>query len=118
MANFPTFNDSEDASKYGFEVEDVGMRSDMEGGYVISRPRHTRTPRRTWQTGFTDLSNDEYLEFLDFWNDHGTYKAFTYAVKTSTEEVNVRFAQKPEFKYAGVGANYRWNIEGIKLEEV
>lgn len=38
MANFPTLGGKEDASKFGFESEDVGIRSEMEGGYVLTRP--------------------------------------------------------------------------------
>jgi hypothetical protein len=118
MATFPTFGNREDSSQFGFDVEDVGIRSEMDGGYVLTRPRHTRKPRRTWNTGFTDLSNAQFNTFVDFWNTNGTFKGFTYVVRTSNEVVNVRFATKPEFKYAGYGSNFRWNITGIKLEEV
>lgn len=118
MANFPTLGGKEDASKFGFESEDVGIRSEMEGGYVLTRPRHTRRPRRTWTTGFSSISNTEYNTFVTFWDTHGTYKAFTYTVPTSNEVVNVRFAAKPDFKYVGIGENFRWDITQIKLEEV
>lgn len=118
MADFPTFGNREDTSKFGVDIEDVGIRSSMEGGYVLTRPRHTRTPRRTWTTGFTDLSNDEYETFLDFFNQYGTYKGFTYYVTPSNETVNVRFAAVPKFEYKGFASNYRWNIYEIKLEEV
>jgi hypothetical protein len=118
MAAFPTFGNREDSKKYGFDTEDVGIRSEMEGGYVLTRPRHTRKPRRTWTTGFTDLSNVNFNQFVEFWNDVGTYKGFTYVVRTSNEVVNVRFASKPSFKYSGFGKNFRWDIDDIKLEEV
>lgn len=118
MADFPTFGNSEDANKAGFDTEDVGMRSEMEGGYVLTRPRHTRTPRRIWITGFTDLDNSQKLVFEAFWNSHGTYKGFTYSVRTTNEVVNVRFMSKPNFKYAGIGPTYHWDIDDIKLEEV
>jgi hypothetical protein len=118
MSNFPTFNGREDTAKFGFDVEDVGIRSTMEGGYVLTRPRHTRKPRRTWMTGFTDLSNDEMNTFLAFWDDVGTFKGFTYYVIPNNELVNVRFASKPSFAYKGQGGNYRWDINDIKLEEI
>lgn len=118
MAVFPTLSNKEDAKKFGFETEDVGIRSEMEGGYVLTRPRFTRPPRRTWKTGFTDISNTEFETFYTFWVEHGTFKAFTYTVKISNETVNVRFADKPDFNYKGIGANYRWDIDNIKLEEV
>jgi hypothetical protein len=118
MASFPTFGNKEDSKKFGFDTEDVGMRSEMEGGYVLTRPRHTRKPRRTWMTGFTNLSNANFEQFMTFWNEHGTFKAFTYTVRTSNEVVNVRLASKPSWKYAGFGNNFRWDINDIKLEEV
>jgi hypothetical protein len=118
MAVFPTFGNKEDSSKFGFDTEDVGIRSEMEGGYVLTRPRHTRAPRRTWSTGFTDLSNVNFNTFVAFWNEHGTFKAFTYTVRTSNEVVNVRLASKPQFNYSGHGSNFRWDINDIKLEEV
>jgi phage-related protein len=125
MATFPIASlvGKEDSAKYGFEVEDVGIRSEMEGGYIITRPRHTRNPRRTWATGFTDVSNADKLLLEAFFNDHGTFKAFTYTVPVpnisggAKETVNARFMGKMEFKYVGYGANARWNID-VKIEEV
>lgn len=119
MANFPTLNNKEDSKKFGFDTEDVGIRSDMEGGYVLTRPRHTRPPRRIFKTGFTGINNTDFNSFMAFWNSYGTYKAFTYIVKTSNNElVNVRFQAKPNFQYVGVGATYLWDINDIILEEV
>lgn len=90
----------------------------MEGGYVLTRARSTRRPRRTWTTGFTDLSNAQFNQFVEFFNEHGTFKGFTYVVRTSNEVVNVRFTKTPEFKYAGHGSNFRWDINSLQLEEV
>lgn len=118
MANFPTLSNTEDARKYGFDTEDVGMRSDMEGGYVLTRPRHTRAPRRIWKTGFTAVVHTDYQTFLDFWMENGTFTAFTYTTKIDNEAVNVRFSQKPTFKYVGLGETPLWDIDDIVLEEV
>lgn len=118
MANFPTFGNKEDSAKFGLTYEDVGIRSSMEGGYVLTRPRHTRRPRRTWTTGFTDLSDANKATFESFFNEHGTFKVFTYTVKTTNEVVQVRFASVPDLDYKGYGGNFRWNINNIKLEEV
>lgn len=115
---FPTLGNREDAAKFGFDIEDVGIRSEMEGGYVITRARHTRAPRRTWTTGFTAVSQTNFQTFVSFFSNYGTYKAFTYTVRTTNEVVNVRFATKPEFKYVGVGGSFLWDINNIKLEEV
>lgn len=117
MADFP-LSTKEDARKYGLESEDKGIRSDMEGGYVLSRPRHTRNPRRTFITGFTGLMEADFNTFYAFWVAKGTYLAFTYEVKYNNETVNVRFQAPPRFEYVGVGGTDIWNINDIKLEEV
>ena len=112
---FPT---KQDAAKFGFEQEDVGIRSEMEGGYVLTRPRHTRRPRRTYKTGFTDLSNAEKIQFEDFIAEFGTYKAFNYTVPVVGTVINVRLREIPKYEYKGAGANLRWDINDIFLEEV
>lgn len=115
--SFP-LSTEQDAGKFGFEQEDVGIRSEMEGGYVLTRPRHTRTPRRTWKTGFTDLNNTDKGTFETFFNTHGTHKAFNYTLPVIGTVVNVRFRQAPRYEYKGFGTNLRWNIDDIMLEEV
>lgn len=125
MADFPIASlvGKEDASKYGFEMEDVTKRSDMEGGYVMSRPRTTRPPRRTWSSGFTDISNEDKLLLEAFYVQYGGFKQFTYEVPVpnsiggAKEVVNVRFLEGIKWEYKGFGSNPRWNVE-FKLEEV
>lgn len=125
MADFPIASllTKEDAAKYGIELEDTGIRSEMEGGYVLSRPRTTRRPRRTWTTGFTDITNADKLLLETFVNTKGTFASFTWTVPVpnilggSKEVVTVRFSEVPTFKYAGFGTNARWNFD-CKLEEV
>jgi hypothetical protein len=125
MAYFPITSllNKQDSGKFGFEQEDVGIRSEMEGGYVLTRPRSTRTPRRTWLTGFTDISNEDKLLLEDFFNEHGTYLEFTYIVPVpdtlggSNEEVQCRFSEKFVWEYKGFGTNARWNVS-MKIEEV
>lgn len=117
MTAFPLAT-KQDSSKYGFQQEDVGMRSEMEGGYVLTRPRHTRTPRRTWKTGFTNLSDSDKQTFENFVNSVGTYLAFDYNIPVAGTLVNVRLQKIPTYEYAGFGTNLRWNINDIMLEEV
>lgn len=117
MVAFPLAT-KQDSAKFGFEQEDVGIRSEMEGGYVLTRPRHTRTPRRTWTTGFTDLSNTDKTTFEDFVKTVGTYEAFDYNLPVVGTLVNVRLKTIPKYEYAGFGTNMRWNISDIVLEEV
>lgn len=123
MADFPiaALAGKEDASKFGFALENVSIRSQMEGGWVITRARHTRKPRRTWTTGFTDISNTQKELLEAFYNDKGAHVGFTYELPVggaTKEVVNVRFTEPMQFKYAGYGDNYRWNIDAITLEEI
>lgn len=117
MTAFPLAS-KQDSAKFGFEQEDVGIRSEMEGGYVLTRPRHTRTPRRTWKTGFTDLSNSDKATLESFINDVGTFKAFDYNLPVAGTLVNVRLKEIPKYEYHGFGTNLRWDINDIMLEEV
>ena len=119
MTDFPSaLADLQDSSKFGFEQEDVGIRSEMEGGYVLTRPRHTRTPRRTWHTGFTDLSDADKTTFENFVAVQGTYLAFNYTLPVSGTIVNVRFKEIPKYEYKGSGPALRWTINDSILEEV
>lgn len=117
MADFPLAT-KQDGAEFGFEQEDVGIRAEMEGGYVLTRPRHTRTPRRTWKTGFTGLNNTDKTTFEGFVNTHGTHTAFNYTLPTTATVVNVRFKSMPKYKYTGLGDNLMWDITDIFLEEV
>lgn len=125
MADFPipALAGKEDSSKYGFEVEDVGIRSDMDGGYVLARPRTTRAPRRSWTSGFTDISNANKLLVEAFFVAKGTFNQFSYEVPVPNSEggaketVTVRFAEPIKWEYKGFGTNARWNME-FKVEEV
>jgi phage-related protein len=117
MADFPLAS-LQDSAKFGYVQEDVGIRSEMEGGYVLTRPRHTRRPRRTYKTGFTDLSDADKQTLSDFVDAHGTYLAFNYELPTTSTLVNVRFQKVPTYAYHGFGTNLRWDITDIILEEV
>lgn len=117
MADF-VLESQQDAAKFGFEQEDVGIRSEMEGGYVLTRARHTRTPRRTWKTGFTNIEDDDKEIFETFFNAKGTFLSFTYQVPVNLEIVTVRFKTVPKYEYKGIGDNFRWDINEIYLEEV
>lgn len=117
MAVFPLAT-KQDSEQFGFEQEDTGMRTEMEGGYVLTRPRHLRNPRRTWKTGFTNLSDTDKATFESFYNTNGTFQSFTYSLPVSGTNVTVRFKSPPKYDYKGFGATLRWNVTDIFLEEV
>jgi hypothetical protein len=110
--------DRQDAKYFSVKLEDPSIKAEMEGGYVVSRPRHTRTPRRTWTTGFTDLSNAERLTLESFWNtQRGGSEIFLWKNKVDNVYYQVRFTKPMEFKYAGFGTTYRWDCPNIELEQ-
>lgn len=121
MANFPTLSIGQD-SRYFKErsAENPVVSKKMEGGYITTRPRHTRRPRRAFTTGFSFLTNADKALLQAFWNDmHGGANAFYWTHPATQEAIYCRFAddEQLEFRYAGAGGNFRWEIE-LKLVEV
>lgn len=116
MAAFP-LPTKQDSQKFGFEQEDVGIRSDMEGGWVLSRPRHTRSPRRTWTTGFSGIVQTDKATFEAFVIAHGTHTAFDYTLPVLGDIISCRFKEVPKYKYVGIGGTLLWDIDCV-IEEV
>ena len=117
MALFPTLSIGQVPKYFGIEYEDNATKSKTEGGYVLSRPKFSRRPRRTVTTGFEEITQADFDAWESFYRAHGTYKIFTYVLPTTGEEVLVRFAEPPKPKYVGIGGIHRWNIPNIKMEE-
>jgi hypothetical protein len=138
-----------DAKFYEVEVENPVIRTEFEGGYVASRPRHNRGRlRRIWTTGYTALTAADKQVIEDFWNEtKGGSLIFTWFNETEFEAAfyrithdpthpgynpnltragmpagphyyRVRFADKLRFVRSGFGNNIRYNLTGLKLEEV
>lgn len=119
MIEFPTLTDKPDSSTYTVDREDPGIGNDMEGGYKVTRPRFTRSPRRTFKFGYTFLSNDDYLLLEAFWNEtRGTSNSFVWHNQFTDETITVRFTKYWSAKYAGAGSYRAWDVTGIELEEV
>lgn len=117
MADFP-LEGQQDSKYYGVEAEDPAVRSDMEGGYVASRPRFTRTPRKTFTTGFTSISNADRATLEAFWDaKKGGAVVFTWLNPVDGTTHTVRFKEPMTFKYAGLGGVHLWNVTSIVLEE-
>ena len=119
MANFPTLTSrTEDSALYGVEHENPTIRSELDGGYVNTRARFTRTPRRIFSSGFTDISEADRLTLETFWDTvQGGSEAFNWTSPQDGNTYSVRFVEPLVFDYAGHGTNYRWNVR-FKLEEV
>jgi hypothetical protein len=67
MAAYPTTITFLDAASFVASTEDPSIPpSDMAGGYSISRPRFTRTPRRSWSFKYVDMSDASKATFEAF----------------------------------------------------
>ena len=121
---FPTLSTGSDSSKHSVTQEDVSIRTELEGGYVSSRPRHTRQPRRTFTVGYTEIGDaDRYLlnTFYDQmkggsvifeWTDPET-KMFDPDGLT----YQVRFKGPLKWNYKGIGLARLWTVE-FEVEQV
>lgn len=116
--NFPSELAARQDSKY-FKVSlaDKTIRGSMEGGYEHTRPRYTRKHRRTFSTGFTDISQEELDALLAFYDLVGGYKVFNWKNPANGEVYAVRFDQPPEATYTGIGGNHRYDVTNINLSE-
>jgi len=111
--------DKQDSSKLTSEQEDVAERIDVEGGYTITRPKHSRNPRRTFTTGFTELTDAQKGELEAFYQTmKGGSIAFEWTHPTTGVIYSVRFKESLKFSYVGHGETYRWNSGDITLEQV
>lgn len=113
-----TSGEGQDAKKFGFDLEDPAIKSDMEGGYVFSRARFTRAPRRTWTSGFTYISAASKAQLVTFWTTvMGGSVIFQWKNPSDLVDYQVRFSDPLKFTYVGAGTNQRWDVT-FKVEEV
>ena len=107
----------QDSQFFSVEQEDNAIKGETDGGYVSARPRHTRKPRKTFTTGYTDISHAHYLEAIAFYETVGTYKVFTYVDRTTGTTYRVRFDKPPKWSYKGMGVAKIWSCGSITLKE-
>lgn len=117
-AQFPPAGLKEDSKYFSIVKEDKAIKSESDGGYVYSRPRHARMPRRTFSTGFTNLSQAQWLALSRFIDTKGCFAIFTYKAPNTGEMIDVRFAAIPTEKYTGIGGIHKYDVTDIKLAEV
>src|SRR4051812_39783284 len=110
--------EEQDSKKFSVEFEDPAIRSDMEGGYVYSRARFTRQPRRTWTTGYTFIKQQGKVDIQTFWNTvRGGSVIFQWRNPQDGLDYLVRFVGGSlKFNYVGAGTNYRWDVS-FSVEE-
>lgn len=110
---FPTLVRGEDSKNYSVEFENVAVSAATDGGYVVTRAKHTRRPRRTFTGGFTDIGMTDKTTLENFWNTvKGGSVIFDWLDPVTKTVIAVRFADKDpmQFKYTGMGGNHRWDV--------
>lgn len=118
LPNFPTLTHKPDSNKYRMVKEDPTIRNEMEGGYVTSRPRFTRKPRRTFTIGYTDLPLTEYTKLDNFWDTvKGGSRKFRWLNQLTGETITVRFEEYWESKLVKHGVYTAYNVDNIVLVE-
>jgi len=110
---FPTLSTGQDSKFYSVEQEDVSMQSKMDGGYVVSRAKTTRAPRRSFTSGFTNLSNADRGALQAFYDTvKGGSVIFAWTDPIDKAVFQVRFMDKKlNFKYTGIGTAQRWDVQ-------
>lgn len=107
----------QDSSKFKVEQEDNAVKGETEGGYVFARPRNTRKPRKTFTTGYTDISQALCQQLRDFYDKVGTYQVFQWTDPTDQKVYRVRFSAGPKYDYTGVGKTRLWSVSSLTLKE-
>jgi hypothetical protein len=118
FATMPS-NDMLDSTKFQTQKENPALASKMDGGYVVTRPRTTRRPRRTFTVGFTSLVDVKKVEFDVFFDSmFGGSNIFTWIHSTTKEVIPVRFTTDTtlQWQFTGVGTYSMWDVT-FKLEE-
>lgn len=117
---FPTLSDGSDSSLFQVTLEDVALRTKMEGGYVMSRPRHTRQPRRTFNVGYSYITNADRVLLTSFFDQvKGGSVIFDWTSPEDGGTYQVRFVTDSSglpFKYVGIKNTKLWNVS-FQLEQ-
>jgi hypothetical protein len=111
---FPTLaltKGGQDSTQFSIKPEDVAIKSEIEGGYVTSRARHTRTPRKTFATGYKSISDADRQALVGFYNTVGGGSViFDWTDPVDQITYQVRFDGDLTFRYVGVGATKLWDV--------
>lgn len=120
MANpiFPILAKGQDSKFYKVSQENVALTTKMDGGYVVSRAKHTRKPRKTYTTGYTGIGNADRALLQNFWDTvRGGSVVFDWTDPISNTVIQVRFVGEGfEFAYVGMGVAQIWDVS-FQLEQ-
>ena len=110
---FPVLSRGQDSKFYTVTQENPALSTKIEGGYVVSRPKHTRKPRKTFTTGFTGLSTNDRATLQAFYDTvRGGSMVFDWQDPITLNVYQVRFQGEDglQFKYVGMGNQRLWDV--------
>lgn len=103
--------DLQDSKFFSMTPEDPAIRADIEGGYEVTRPRFTRTPRRTWTSGISFATNTVKQAVEAFWDTvKGGSVVFDWVNPENLVTYQVRFTKPITYQYVGIGGLSHWDI--------
>lgn len=110
---FPTLTMKEDSRFFTIEHEDPSMQTKLEGGYVVSRARHTRTPRKTFTSGLSRVTNADRTLLVTFWETtvKGGSVIWDWTCPQDLVVYSVRFKGPLKWTYTGNGPNQLWEVQ-------
>jgi hypothetical protein len=119
MAAFPTLAVGKpDSRQYAESQENTALRTELEGGYTATRPKHTRTPRRYWKVAYQYMNNADKALLDAHWNtQRGGSLAFDWVNPQNGTTYTVRYKSTIEWVYKGAGPTQRWDCS-FELEQV
>jgi hypothetical protein len=116
---FPTLpsGSKPDSHQFTQTAEDPAMRTDIEGGYVVSRPKHTRTPRKNWGIAYQQLTAADKTALDAHWDAaHGGSLIFDWTNPENSVVYQVRFKDPLTWRYVGIGPTKLWDCS-FSLEQ-
>lgn len=100
-----------DSQQYSVTLEDPSISTKIEGGYVVSRAKHTRAPRRTFAIVYKAISDADKAAISAFYDSvRGGSTIFDWADPSSGAILQVRFQGELTLSYVGMGKTKLWNL--------
>lgn len=119
LKNLYGFAEIEDSQYFEETSTDPTIRVETEGGYVITRKRFTRAPRKLITTGFTFISDAAKEMLASYYAmKGGGAEAIPYIHPISGVTLTMRFKEPMKFKYVGIGPRRAWDVKSISLEQL
>lgn len=119
MPAYPTLTEKPDSQSMVERFLNPGVRSEYEGGYIVSRARYTRAPRKMFGFSYKALGNTDKIALENFYRTvKGSADSFTWTHPFALTTHTVRFTDTAlEFHWAGHGQRALWDVS-LELEEV